>query len=351
MARRLLPLLCAALLIYQFSMSARAELPSKSFISSLVSEFELGTAGTPAVAVEAHSQQFSIYQIANAIPLLQVYRDILAEHRVPPDFSLLPLIESANNPFAQSHKNAVGLWQFIPSTGAMHGLRIQSEVDDRRNVVRSTTAAAEHLAYLYAKLGDWVLVIAAYNCGLNCVVKAKKAAVTSQPQKIIQRTPLETREYVRKFLALRRFVIAHQHHSAVGRFPEGIYLQRVSMQSLHASGSRYSESLDASLPQTQVVRFLNIGLNKDLEPKGSVKALLPTSLFGQYFFETKVSFRQPKRLSGHIGCNIQTGSFYQVKVGESLHHVALKAKVSVDKLRELNGGIGSARPGMFLRTC
>ncbi len=351
MAKRLLALLCSLLFMHPISVRAERALPSKSFISSLVSAFELNTAETASLVTGQYDRYSSVYSIANAIPLLQVYREILAEYRVPADFSLLPLIESANNPIAQSHKNAVGLWQFIPATGSMHGLRIQAEVDDRKNVIRSTFAAAEHLAFLYSKLGDWVLVVAAYNCGLKCVVRAKNTRGSNDLQKIIQNTPLETREYVRKFFGLRYFIISSQYHSAVSRFPDGIYLQRVAVPSVN-SGNGVEPSFPKHFSsKNQVIRFLNIGLDKDAERRGSINLLLPTSLFNKYFLETKVSFRQPKRLSDSIDCNLQSGSFYSVKAGESLHQVALKARVSVDKLRELNGGISSTRPGMLLKTC
>jgi len=115
-------------------------------------------------------------RIANATPLIKYYADVLTSEGVPVDFAVLPLIESGNNPQARSPKNALGLWQFIPSTGSEWGLQQTSLIDERVDVQKSTVSAAKYLHSLHAKFHNWNLVLAAYNWGTGSVEKALKKA-------------------------------------------------------------------------------------------------------------------------------------------------------------------------------
>ena len=131
------------------------------------------------------------------------YRDlilpILRDENVPEDFFYLAMIESGFNPRAYSRARASGLWQFISHTARLEGLRIDYFVDERRDPVRSTRAAARHLKALYANLGDWRLAAAAYNCGPGRVSRAIKRAGTRDFWEL--GLPTETRNYVPLFMA------------------------------------------------------------------------------------------------------------------------------------------------------
>lgn len=105
-------------------------------------------------------------------PLIE---DELLKEGMPVELRALPIIESALSPTAVSRMGAVGLWQFMPSTGKSYGLEINSLVDERRDPVRSTQAACRFLKDLYAIYNDWTLAIAAYNCGPGNVNKAMAA--------------------------------------------------------------------------------------------------------------------------------------------------------------------------------
>ena len=131
------------------------------------------------------------------------YRDlilpILREEGLPRDLFYLSMIESGFNPRAYSRAHASGLWQFIRSTGRLEGLVIDNWVDERRDPVKSTRAAARHLKGLYAEFGDWRLAAAAYNCGRGRVRRAIARAGTDDFWRLD--LPRETRNYVPLLMA------------------------------------------------------------------------------------------------------------------------------------------------------
>ncbi|MDA0334103.1 MAG: lytic transglycosylase domain-containing protein, partial [bacterium] len=131
------------------------------------------------------------------------YRDvivpILQEAGLPEDLFYLSMIESGFNPRAYSRAHASGLWQFVRSTGRLEGLRIDNWVDERRDPVKSTHAAAQHLTSLYKEFGDWRLAAAAYNSGRGRVRRAIDKAGTEDFWALD--LPRETRNYVPLLMA------------------------------------------------------------------------------------------------------------------------------------------------------
>lgn len=107
----------------------------------------------------------SIQTIKRANRYFPVIVPILKENGIPEDFKYLMAIESACNPLARSGAGAAGLWQFMPVTGKEYGLEVNSHVDERYHVVKSTYAACKYLREAYNKFGDWVSVAASYNAG------------------------------------------------------------------------------------------------------------------------------------------------------------------------------------------
>ena len=132
------------------------------------------------------------------------FEEALEHYGLPLELKFLPVIESALRPTAQSHAGAVGLWQFMLATGKTYGLEINTLVDERRDPVKSSYAAAHFLSDLYEKFGDWGLAIAAYNCGENAVSKALLRAGGNEGDdywSIYNQLPRETRGYVPAFIA------------------------------------------------------------------------------------------------------------------------------------------------------
>lgn len=131
---------------------------------------------------------------------------VLRSQDVPEDLLYLALIESGFSTAARSHAGAVGIWQFIRGTGKRYGLVVNRAVDERRDPVRSTQAAARYLSDLYNIFGDWYLAFAAYNCGEFRVLRAITSGNTRDFWKLseMKLLPKETRHYVPKFLAAMR---------------------------------------------------------------------------------------------------------------------------------------------------
>ena len=133
---------------------------------------------------------------------MPIFEQALETYGLPLELKYLPVIESGLNPKAVSRVGATGLWQFMLATGKNYGLEVNSLLDERRDPIKSSYAAANYLSDLYRIFGDWSLVIAAYNCGPDKVNQAIHRANGSKDYwKIYPYLPRETRGYVPAFIA------------------------------------------------------------------------------------------------------------------------------------------------------
>lgn len=143
-----------------------------------------------------------------------IFEEALEAYQVPLELKYLPVIESALNPGATSRVGAAGLWQFMIGTGKQYGLEVTSLVDERRDPVKASFAAARYLKDLYDIFGDWTLVIASYNCGPNNVSKAiKRAGGVTDYWTIYPYLPRETQGYVPAFIAANYIMNYYCEHN------------------------------------------------------------------------------------------------------------------------------------------
>ena len=164
------------------------------------------------------------YMLGAANFYMPIFEEALSLYNLPLELKYLPIIESALDPMATSRKGAVGLWQFMLKTGKRYNLTVNSLVDERRDPIKATLAAAEYLSDLYKLYGDWNLVIAAYNCGPTQINKAiHRAGGERDYWKIYPYLPKETRGYVPAFIAANYVMNYYCEHNICpmrARLPE-----------------------------------------------------------------------------------------------------------------------------------
>ncbi len=154
------------------------------------------------------------YMLGAANFYVPIFEEALEAYQVPLELKYLPVIESALNPKAVSRVGATGLWQFMLGTGKMYGLEVNSLVDERRDPVRASYAAARYLRDLYRIFGDWNLVIAAYNCGPGNINKAiRRSGGFKDYWQLYPYLPAETRGYVPAFIAANYAMTYYCEHN------------------------------------------------------------------------------------------------------------------------------------------
>lgn len=153
---------------------------------------------------------------SRAAPYLYHIVSEIEARQMPLELALLPVVESAFEPYAYSRARASGLWQFIPPTGSRFGLKQDWWYDGRRDVLESTRAALDYLQFLHGEFDDWLLAVAAYNCGEANVARAIRTNAAEGRAtdffSISPRLPKETRAYVPKLLAMARLFLSPQDY-------------------------------------------------------------------------------------------------------------------------------------------
>lgn len=217
-----------------------------------------------------------------------------AERRgMPTELALLPVIESSYDPAATSSASAAGMWQFIPSTGRIYGLRQTSLYDGRRDVVESTRAAYEFLSSLYNQFGSWELALAAYNAGPGRIQQAinRNQAAGLPTDYWSLRLPQETMNYVPRFLAVAQIIkspqnygvslppIANRPHFREVSVPAGVSLSEVASLTGLSRAELYQlnpghrgEIVD---PQSTLRILIPADLNPNVDQR--IKALKPST--------------------------------------------------------------------------
>jgi membrane-bound lytic murein transglycosylase D len=246
---------------------------------------------------------------------------------MPLELALLPVVESAFEPYAQSWVRANGLWQFMPGTGERFGLKQDWWYDGRRDVLASTRAALDYLQYMHDEFfDDWLLAIAAYNCGEFRVQReVNKNRALGKPVDFFSLSlPSETRAYVPKLMAMRRLVANPEDYGiAFSPIPNEPYFARVD------TGGQLDLSLAAELAGITVdeVYELNPGFHRwATDPAGPHFLLLPR--------DTADAFqRNLELLSPDERVRV---SLHKVKPGESVASIAKKYKTQPIVVRDMN---------------
>ena len=149
-----------------------------------------------------------------------IFEAALDKYGLPLELKYMPIIESALNPTAYSRAGACGIWQFVYGTGKMYDLEITSYIDERRDPVKSSEAAAKYLKDLYDIYQNWHFVIAAYNCGPGNVNKAiRRSGGKRDYWTVYYRLPRETRGYVPNFIAAAYAMNYHEKHGIKAAYP------------------------------------------------------------------------------------------------------------------------------------
>lgn len=292
---------------------------------------------------------------------MPIFEDALEAYQLPLELKYLPIIESALNPGATSKAGAGGLWQFMPTTGKRYGLEITSLIDDRRDPVKASYAAARMLRSLYEIFGDWTLVIASYNCGPGNVSKAiKRAGGEKDYWKIYPYLPSETRGYVPAFIAanyVMNYYCEHNICPASTRLPMGtdtiIVSRDVYMEQISDVCGISMEELKALNPQYRTTKIPGNASPCNLRmPMEAIHKFIES---GDTVYTHRLSELNKRRSVVEVNEKAASQSskgtkYVKVRRGDTLGGIASKNRTTVAKIKRLNGLKGTnIRVGQRLR--
>jgi membrane-bound lytic murein transglycosylase D len=278
-----------------------------------------------------------------------IFEQALEAARLPNELKYLPVIESALNPTAFSRAGASGLWQFMYATGKVYGLQGNSLIDERRDPIKSTEAAIKYLADLYGIYNDWMLVIAAYNCGPGNVNKAiNRSGGKRDYWAIYNYLPRETRGYVPAFIAAVYTMYHYEKHNFCPKIidipihcdtlvlNERVHLIQIAevleieLAVLQSLNPQYRRDIipgnglpyTLCLPQTHVNSFMN--------RKDEILAYRSDEL-NKHRIVVEPAAADPYFKGAKGGAGI-----YRVKSGDTLYSIARKHGMGVAQIKKLN---------------
>lgn len=286
-----------------------------------------------------------------------MFEDALSRYGVPEELKYLTIVESAMNPMATSRVGAAGLWQFMYSTGKIYDLEVNSVVDERRDVYKSTYAAAHFLSDLHRVFDDWTLAIAAYNCGPGNINKAiARSGGKRDFWEIYYFLPRETRGYIPAFIAVTYVMNYYREH---GLRPVEVKVPVRTDTVMVASDVLLNYVEEYTGIGEEELRTLNPQYRADYIPgsTGRYSICLPTTRMELFiahqdsiYARTQDSLsRRPMtvepvkgkgergRVKGEKKGSSGNARYHTVKKGETLSSVARKYGLTVQRLKKLNG--------------
>ena len=304
---------------------------------------------------------------------MPVFEEALEAYNLPLELKYLPVIESALNPTAVSRVGATGLWQFMIGTGKRYGLEVNSLIDERRDPVKASYAAAHYLSDLYKIFDDWSLVIAAYNCGPDKVNKAiHRAKGSADYWNIYPYLPKETRGYVPAFIAanyIMNYYCDHNICPMVTELPlktdtvvvnKDLHLEQIAqvlnidIQHLRNLNPQYRRDIVNGLNKPMTVRLPSTLVGPFIDQEDSIynfktdELLLKRSVVEVNQEEPKVSRRSyyssrhrssathSKSRKSRSKKSKRGGRNVTIKSGDTLSEIAERNHTTVAKLRKLN---------------
>ncbi|WP_321286898.1 transglycosylase SLT domain-containing protein [uncultured Sunxiuqinia sp.] len=281
-----------------------------------------------------------------------IFEEELDRLDMPLELKYMAIIESALNPAARSRANAVGLWQFMYGTGKMYKLEIGTFVDERRDPVKSTKAAARYLNDLYRIYKNWHLVIAAYNCGPGNVNKAiRRSGGARDYWSIYYRLPRETRGYVPAFIAAAYVMTNYEKHNLQPRYPDFPIVADTMMVNSYLHFKQVAEITQVPI---EVLRALNPQYRMDIIPAKADKPYvlkIPIETVADFIDneEEIYAFKRDEFFPNNSIINPQSRStyyptdikgkdkvIYTVKSGDNLGFISEWYHVGVSDLRYWN---------------
>ena len=270
----------------------------------------------------------------------------LKEHGLPDDLKYLAIVESGLVPRAQSRAGAVGLWQFMPSTGRSYGLSNSWYIDDRMDPNQATDAACRYLKSLYNTFGRWDLAIAAYNCGPGNVRKAiRRSGYKKDFWQIYRYLPRETRSYIPQFIAINYVLNYAEEHNLFPDQKSSLALSDTIVVSQYLHLATFAHFADIALEE---LLDLNPSIKRGVIPEGvrgfSLKVPADRKLYINaqriFLYDTanKVGKEELEYLARRMTGSTygRTKNIYLVRSGDNLGSIARHYAVRVSDIQKWN---------------
>ena len=281
---------------------------------------------------------------------MPIFEEALDAYGLPLELKYLPIIESALNPSAVSRAGATGLWQFMHATGKVYGLENNSLVDERRDPIKATWAAARYLKDMYDIYHDWNLVIAAYNCGPGNINKAiRRAGGKTDYWEIYRYLPRETRGYEPAFIAANYVMTYYCKHNICPmetnipqatdtvlvtrdlHFQQIADLCHVPMEEIKSLNPQYKRNIIPGLSKPRTLRLPTEAISAFLDQQDTIYAHRASEFFKN---RRTVASVNSSRASGSTDGEL---TWYRIRQGDTLGGIARKFGVRISELRRWNG--------------